>query len=59
MREDSHEFVVQGLLSELKEKNELITKLKDALSWCGGSADFSPEGQAGEGWKKIVLPLIS
>lgn len=36
-----------------------IEKLRDALIWCGGSMDFSPGGQAREGWEKIVHPLIA
>jgi hypothetical protein len=35
-----------------------IEELQAALLWCGGSADFGPEGQAREGWKKICVPLL-
>lgn len=27
-----------------------------ALGWCGGSFDFTPNGQAREGWEGIVVP---
>lgn len=33
-------------------------KLREALIWCGGSADFGPGGQAREGWLKLCAPLI-
>jgi len=33
-------------------------KLREALIWCSGSADFAPGGQAREGWLKIQ-PLFT
>jgi hypothetical protein len=40
----------------LKERDndmvELLNIALDNLIWCSGSADFGPEGQAHEGWKK-------
>jgi hypothetical protein len=35
-----------------------LERLIEAAGWCGGSDDFSPTGQAHEGWTKIVLPAI-
>ena len=43
--------VVEGLINE-------IEKLRDALQWCGGSADFGYEGKAHAGWVKICKPLL-
>ena len=37
-----------------EEREELV----DALRWCSGSADFAPEGQAREGWQRVVQPLL-
>ena len=37
---------------------EIIDEYREALIWCGGSADFGPEGQAREGWLKGVKPFI-
>ena len=37
---------------------EIIDEYREALMWCGGSGDFSEEGQAREGWAKLVAPLI-
>ena len=34
------------------------TEYKEALIWCGGSADFAHGGRARKGWVKIVLPLL-
>ncbi len=53
--DDVKSFISQLLLDERKE-NE---KLKDALIWCSGSADFQLEGQAREGWEKICMPLLN
>ena len=36
-----------------------IDQYLDALFWCGGSADFGSGGQAEEGWKLVVLPLLN
>ena len=37
---------------------EIIDEYREALIWCGGSGDFSEEGQAREGWAKMIAPLI-
>lgn len=41
----------------LKEENaillESLSKLIDVVYWMTGSNDFTPEGQAYEGWKKV------
>lgn len=33
-------------------------KLKEALQWCSGSADFGPGGQAEVGWNGLCRPLL-
>ncbi len=35
------------------KSKELIKKLKEALIWCSGSADFGEGGQARVGWLKV------
>ena len=37
---------------------DILDEYIDALRWCGGSNDFSPEGKAHVGWMKIAKPLI-
>lgn len=34
------------------ELEELLMEAREQLIWCGGSFDFSQEGQAREGWMK-------
>jgi hypothetical protein len=34
-----------------------IYEYREALRWCGGSADFNEGGQARKGWLKICEPL--
>ena len=46
-----NEEIIQELISTLDETVE-------CLIWCGGSNDFSPEGQAAEGWRNTVIPVI-
>jgi hypothetical protein len=36
-----------------------IDALRDALLWCSGSPSFADYGEAREGWKAIVAPLLS
>ncbi len=36
----------------------LTARLVDAIEWMGGSADFSPNGQAREGWLRVVKPVL-
>lgn len=43
---------------EIKQANEKISKLQEALIWCGGSDDFALEGKARIGWEKGVKPLL-
>ena len=38
--------------------NLRIEQYKDALRWCGGSADFGEGGKARIGWLKICNPLV-
>lgn len=42
----------------LELAREEIKKLKDALTWCSGSADFGVDGQAHKGWMKLCEPLL-
>lgn len=37
----------------------LLKKASEALTWCGGSPDFTPEGQARIGWERIVIPILN
>lgn len=37
---------------------DILDKYIDALSWCGGSADFGPDGKARNGWLKVAGPLL-
>ncbi len=41
-----------------EEFARIIEKYRQALIWCGGSADFAEEGKARVGWKKICEPLL-
>ena len=43
---------------QVRELQHHITKLRDALLWCGGSPDFNPGGQARQGWIIEVAPLL-
>lgn len=40
------------------EAADEIDRLRDALSWCGGSPSFAPGGEAHEGWEETVRPLM-
>jgi len=42
----------------IKSLEQQIRRLKEALIWCSGSADFQPEGKARKGWVKICQPLL-
>lgn len=37
---------------------DLVGELTDLVVWMSGSADFAPEGQAGQAWKEKGLPLL-
>ncbi len=37
---------------------EIIDEYREALIWCGGSADFGHGGQARIGWLKIADSLL-
>lgn len=52
------ECIAQAVELNIREVKEENHKLRQALRWCGGSTDFSPGGQAHEGWVKIVAPLL-
>lgn len=43
---------------QCEELRVLIARYQGALLWCSGSSDFSPEGQAFEGWKSLCVPLM-
>ena len=36
-----------------------IERLREALQWCSGSADFNEGGIAREGWLKLCAPLLT
>lgn len=42
-------------IARLFAENE---RLKSALIWCSGSADFQIDGQARKGWERICIPLL-
>lgn len=42
-----------------EEFAKILDGYREALIWCGGSADFNEGGQAREGWLKICRPLIN
>jgi hypothetical protein len=42
----------------LRDAADEIDRLRDALFWCGGSPSFAPGGEAEEGWRKMVGPLM-
>lgn len=47
------------MIPELAEAfAEIIDKYREALIWCGGSADFGPEGQARQGYSKLRDELL-
>ncbi len=43
---------------ELATDRQLLSDAVDLVIWMSGSADFSREGQAGEGWTKNGLPFL-
>ena len=38
---------------------EKLDQYIEALHWCSGSRDFSPGGQAREGWIKVQKELLT
>ena len=57
---DSEDPVVMMLkvVGKVTALEKMQAKLVDALSWCSGSADFGPGGQAHKGWQKGCAPLL-
>ena len=49
---------IKQLQADLAAKEEEIERFKEALQWCGGSADFALDGKARLGWEKICQPLL-
>ena len=45
----------QEMAQHLLEEN---SKLREALHWCSGSADFGTGGKARRGWLKLCAPLL-
>ena len=41
------------------ELYDTVDKLREALVWCGASADFGEGGQAEKGWDKLCRPLLN
>ena len=39
-------------------EHELIEQLAEALIWTTGSPSFGPDGEAREGFEKLVVPAI-
>ena len=46
---------LQREIADLRAENE---KLRAALAWCSGSADFGAGGIAEKGWDKMCRPLL-
>ena len=46
------------LSDRVAELESVMSDAYDALIWCGGSADFAPEGQARLGWERVVIPVL-
>ena len=48
-----------AMIPELAEAfANVIEEYRQALIWCGGSADFAKGGQAEKGYNKICRPLM-
>ena len=43
----------------IKAQAAEIERLREALQWCSGSADFNEGGVAREGWLKLCAPLLT
>ncbi len=41
-----------------EEIAKVIEEYRQALIWCGGSADFGYGGKSHEGWKKVCETLL-
>jgi len=44
---------------EIKAQAAEIERLRGALQWCSGSADFNEGGIAREGWLTLCAPLLT
>ena len=44
---------------EIERLRAVLVETASALTWCSGSADFGPGGQAEAGWNKDVRPLLA
>lgn len=51
-------YVGNPLQERVAELESLVNECFGALLWCGGSPDFSPEGQAYQGWCTVVVPTL-
>lgn len=49
---------IPALVADLHRLREREARMRGALIWCGGSADFGPGGKARKGWLKLVVPLL-
>lgn len=54
----THLSARRGLEKRYSELEAEKKRLKEALQWCSGSADFAPKGKARTGWEKICQPLL-
>jgi len=48
----------ERLKDELRAMQKALMMTREALIWCSGSFDFSPEGKAYMGWKNLAVPAI-
>ena len=44
--------------ARVRELEQTVVDMRDALRWCSGSPNFAPEGEARKGWVKLVEPLL-
>lgn len=51
-------IVIAWLLDQVERLRRYVRLSRDALGWCGGSADFAPGGDARVGWLAIAAPLL-
>lgn len=55
---DAERFV-EAVADRIEAQAAEIERLREALQWCSGSADFNEGGIAREGWLKLCAPLLT
>ena len=45
-------------LDTLRRRHEILGELCEVIIWMSGSADFGPDGPAGEHWQSWARPLL-